>query len=85
MSIFRSDKHIYAQLINDTESKTVFGMSDAKQKGTKLEKAFGLGKELAQKAKKEKITTIVFDRGGFKYQGRVAKLADGAREGGLKF
>lgn len=85
LSVFRSAKHIYAQIIDDSEGKTFIGLSDIKQKGTKKEKAYGLGKTLAEKAKAKKITTVVFDRGGFQYQGRIARLAEGARVGGLKF
>jgi large subunit ribosomal protein L18 len=86
LSVFRSGQHIYAQIINDSEGKTLVGVSDIKvAKGTKQEKAFEIGKTLAENAVKLKIKKVVFDRGGFLYQGRVAKLAQGAREGGLEF
>lgn len=85
LSVFRSSKHIYAQLIDDSEGKTLVAISDIKGVGTKKEKAYKVGKDLAEKAIKIKIKTVVFDRGGFKYQGRIAELARGAREGGLKF
>lgn len=86
LSVYRSGKHIYAQIIDDGIGKTLVAESDLKMdKGTKLEKAFELGKKLTQKAVKKKISQVIFDRGGFLYHGRVAKLAEGAREGGLKF
>ena len=86
LSVSRSSKHLFAQIIDDTKRKTVVGMSDAKVKGkTKSERAFELGKAIAAAAKEHKITTVVFDRGGFRYQGRIERIANGAREGGLKF
>ncbi|TSC87353.1 MAG: large subunit ribosomal protein L18 [Microgenomates group bacterium Gr01-1014_7] len=85
LSVFRSAKYIYAQLIDDKEGKTLAASSDIKETGTKKERAYKAGKKLAEKAIKHKIKEVVFDRGGFKYQGRVAELARGAREGGLKF
>ncbi len=85
LSIFRSSKRIYAQIIDDKEGKTLIFAGDYNQTGTKLQKAYNVGKNLAVKAAKIKIKTVVFDRGGFLYQGRVAQLAKGAREGGLKF
>ena len=85
LAVFRSGKHIYAQIIDDSEGKTLVASSDSSEKGTKKEKAYKVGKNLAQKARVKKIKTVVFDRGGFIYQGRVAELARGAREEGLKF
>lgn len=86
LSVFRSGKHIYAQVIDDTSSKTLVAESDLKlEKAAKKELSFMVGKNLAEKAGKLKITNVVFDRGGFLYQGRVAEVARGAREGGLKF
>ncbi len=85
LAVYRSDKHIFAQLIDDDSGKTYLAVSDIKQKGTKKEKAFALGKTLAEKAKLKKIKAVVFDRGGFKYQGRITAVASGAREGGLEF
>lgn len=85
LAVFRSSQHIYAQIIDDNIGKTLISASDMKESGTKVEKAYKLGKKLAEKAIKVKIKTVVFDRGGFSYQGRVAELAKGAREGGLKF
>ena len=86
LCIFRSNQHIYAQIIDDSKSKTLLALNDmADTKMTKKEKAFKLGKDLAEKALKIKISAVVFDRGGFSYQGRVEQLAKGARLGGLKF
>lgn len=85
LSVFRSSKHIYAQIIDDSSSKTLVSVSDFKISGTKKEKAYNVGKILAQKADKKKITAVLFDRGGFLYHGRVSEVAKGAREGGLKF
>ena len=88
LSVFISSTHISAQIIDDTVGKTLVsattvGAKDAK--GTLTEKAAKLGADLAEKAKKAKITQVVFDRGGRKYHGRVKALADAAREKGLEF
>lgn len=85
LSVFRSNQHVYAQIIDDTKHTTIVSASDFGEVGTKQERAYKVGKNLAKKAKKKRITTVIFDRGGFLYQGRVAKLAEGVREGGLKF
>lgn len=85
LSVYRSSQHILAQIIDDTQNRTLFFVSDYKEKGTKLQKAYNVGKSLAEKALKNKIKQVVFDRGGFLYQGRVAEVAKGAREEGLKF
>lgn len=85
LSVFRSAKHIYAQIIDDSAGKSLVSTTDFKEAGSKKEKAYILGKKLAEKALKRKIKAVVFDRGGFKFQGRVAELAKGVREGGLKF
>lgn len=89
LSVFRSVGHIYAQLIDDTVGKTVAGASDLelskKEKGKKSDTAREVGKLIAEKGKKAGVETVVFDRNGFAYTGRIAALADGAREGGLKF
>ena len=86
LSVFRSTKHIYAQIVDDKAGKTIISESDLKlSKVVKKEKAYTVGKELAGKAMKKKIKKVVFDRGGFLYHGRVAELARGAREGGLIF
>jgi len=88
LCIFRSGRYIYAQLIDDKKGKTIFAVSDSKFKKnrqTKVDKAKEVGKLIAEKAKDLKIERIVFDRGGYKYHGRVKAVAEGAREGGLKF
>jgi large subunit ribosomal protein L18 len=86
LAVFRSQQHIYGQLVDDNGGKTLAAESDLKVKtGTKKEKAYQVGKTLAEKAAKMKIKSVVFDRGGFLYHGRVAELAKGAREGGLEF
>lgn len=85
LTVFRSLRYIYAQLIDDTNGKTLAYANSEKGKGTKTEKAFEVGKELAKKAVEKGIKEAVFDRNGYQYHGRVQKLADGAREGGLKF
>lgn len=86
LSVFRSNKHIYAQIIDDSTGKTLVSTSDSKMDNqvTKSQMAYQVGKKLAEKAAKFKIKTVVFDRGGFLYHGRVAELARGVREGGLK-
>lgn len=88
LSVYRSSKHLYAQIIDDHQGVTVVAEGDIKldkKSGTKAERAFLIGKNLAEKALKKGIKEIVFDRGGYLYHGRVAKVAQGAREGGLKF
>lgn len=89
LSVFRSNKEIYAQIINDVDGKTLAAASsrdkDIKAEGTKLEVAALVGKSIAEKALKAGVETISFDRGGYLYHGRVKSLAEGAREGGLKF
>lgn len=86
LSVFRSSQHIAAQIINDETGKTLASVTDLQmEKMPKSEKAFEVGKKLAEKAAKLKIKKVVFDRGGFLYHGRVAVLAQGAREGGLEF
>jgi large subunit ribosomal protein L18 len=84
--VFRSDKHIYAQLVDDTVGRTIATVSSLKVGGgKKSEKAAEVGKQVAAVAKDKGITRVVFDRGGYKYHGRVKAVADGAREGGLEF
>ena len=87
MSVFRSNSQIYVQLIDDTQGKTLASASSLgiKEKMTKTEKAAQVGKLIAQNAQKAGISTIVFDRNGYLYHGRVKQLADAAREAGLKF
>lgn len=86
IAVFRSNRYVYAQLINDEAGVTLASADSRKVAGgTMIEKAGAVGKSIAESAKKAGITEAVFDRGGFKYQGVVAALADGAREGGLQF
>lgn len=86
LSVFRSSQHIYAQIIDDARSKTLVAESDIKEKnGTKKERAKSVGENIAKRALKLKIKKVIFDRGGFKYHGRIAALAEGARKGGLEF
>jgi large subunit ribosomal protein L18 len=85
-SVFRSNKFIYGQLIDDEARATLCAFSDMDIKdGNKTERASSVGKKVAELAKVKGISKIVFDRNGFKYTGRVKALADGAREGGLIF
>jgi len=84
--VFRSLKHIYAQLVDDTTSRTIATVSDLNiEQGKKSEKSTEVGKLIAQKAKDAGYSSVVFDRAGYKYHGRVKAVADGAREGGLEF
>ena len=104
LCVFRSNKHIYAQLIDDEKNRVLSSASDLelkkvgrkkssstkatenkKELSRKLVLGFEVGKLIAKKAKELKIEEIIFDRGGYKYHGRVKSLAEGAREGGLKF
>ncbi len=88
--VFRSSKHIYAQVVDDTRGVTLVGAADTSDgleldgKG-KTAKSFGLGRLIAARAKAKGITRVIFDRGGYQYHGRVKALADGARKGGLEF
>ncbi len=87
LSVFRSNAHIYAQIIDDKTAKTIIGISE-KQIDLKdlkrIDLAKELGKLIAKKAMAKKITQVIFDRGSYKYHGRVKAVAEGAREGGLK-
>lgn len=90
LSIFRSNTDIYVQVIDDTKGATIVSAStqdkDIKaQKGTKSEKSKLVGAAIARKASELGVKEVVFDRGGYLYHGRVKSVADGAREGGLKF
>ena len=91
LSVFRSNSHIYAQLIDDAAGKTIVSASSLDKslrdsvKGVSIEAAQKVGEEIAQRAKKAGVSDIYFDRGCFRYQGRIKALADGARQGGLKF
>ncbi len=86
LCVHRSLKHIEAQLIDDSSGRTILAVkSKGKSSKNKIEIAKKLGQEIAQKAKNKKITKVKFDRGGFAYHGQIRSLAEGAREGGLKF
>lgn len=85
LAVFKSNVAIYAQLIDDTTGKTLAAADSRKHSGALLARAEAVGKEIAEKGKKAGVTTAVFDRGGFRYQGAVAVLADAARAGGLAF
>jgi len=88
LSVFRSNQHIWAQIIDDKHGKTLVSTSTKtvkNLKGTKSEKATVVGQSLAKLALDKKITKVRFDRGSYRYHGRVKALADGARSGGLKF
>jgi large subunit ribosomal protein L18 len=85
LSVFKSNLYIYAQLINDDASVTIAAASSAKEKGAKAIAATKVGEVLAKAALAKGVKKVVFDRGGFKYTGRVKALADGARKGGLEF
>ena len=89
LSVFRSNKQIYAQIIDDSTGTTLVASSSynnkAAAKGNKIEQAVVVGKEVAELAKKAGIESVVFDRNGYLYHGRVKSLADSARESGLKF
>lgn len=91
LNVFRSSKHIYAQIIDDVKGHTVVAASslskelDGLKHGANKQAARAVGKLIAQKAKEKKVEKVVFDRGGYVYHGRIKELAEGAREGGLKF
>lgn len=86
LSVHRSNKYIYAQLIDDSAQSTIVAISSAKVEGkTFVDRSRETGKKLAKIAEAKKISKVVFDRGGFRYAGRIKALAEGAREEGLKF
>jgi len=91
LAVYRSNAYIYAQIINDTENKTLLSASEKdlvkkeSEKMNKTQKAKEVGIVLAKKAAKIGIKRVVYDRGGYRYHGRVKSLAEGAREGGLDF
>jgi large subunit ribosomal protein L18 len=89
LSVFRSNKHIYAQVIDDVKKQTIIGASEMELKVTEKVNKSGRAKEIglliAKKAAGKKVTAVVFDKGAYKYHGRVKAVAEGAREGGLKF
>ena len=88
-SVFRSLKHVYVQLIDDKKNKTLISANDFeiknKKEKNKTAVAYEVGKLIAEKSLKKNIKKIIFDRGGYKYHGRVKALAQGARDGGLEF
>lgn len=86
LAVFKSNKYIYGQIIDDEKATTIITLSSMKVKGkTFTDRCTETGKEIAKLALAKKIEKVVFDRGGFKYVGRVKAFADGARAGGLKF
>jgi len=87
LTVFRSNKHIYAQIIDDVKGSTLVAASEKEvgTPGNKVLKAEELGKVLAEKAAKKKIKNVVFDKGSYRYHGRIKALAEGARKGGLEF
>jgi large subunit ribosomal protein L18 len=89
LSVFRSGRHIYAQVIDDTKAATIASAStnekDHKGKGYNVESAGAVGKAIAERSKAAGITQVMFDRGGYIYHGRIKALADAAREAGLEF
>lgn len=88
LTVFRSNKYFYAQIIDDSKGVTLVSAYERELKEkipTKAQRARALGKLLAEKAKKTKFQAVVFDKGSYKYHGRVKSFAEAAREGGLKF
>jgi len=92
LSVFRSSKHIHAQLIDDVKGETLVAassleksMREGRKTGANIDAAKAVGKLIAERAKKKGIKDVVFDRGGYLYHGRIKALADAAREGGLNF
>lgn len=87
LSVHRSNTHISVQVIDDIMGKTLLGLSEKslQAKGTKTEKAKALGLALAKAAQEKKISVVIFDKGAYRYHGRVKAFAEGAREGGLQF
>jgi len=88
LSLYKSSRHLFAQIVNDQKGVTLASVSDLEaKKGSKSKKEvfFEAGKLIAQKAIKKKVKSVVFDRGGFKYHGHLSEFAKGAREGGLDF
>lgn len=89
LNVFRSNRYIYAQVIDDIKGHTLVA-ADSREtsisnEGNKVDQAREVGKLLAERAKEANVETVLFDRGGYLYHGRVKALADGAREGGMKF
>jgi large subunit ribosomal protein L18 len=92
LNVFRSSKHIYAQLIDDEQGRTIVAASSVEpdfrsggKSGANLDAAKAIGTLIAERAKEKGVESVVFDRGGWRYMGRIQQLADAAREGGLKF
>lgn len=90
LTVFRSSKAIYAQIIDDEKGETLVAANEkeiklSSNKATKTDRAYEVGKIIAKKALKKKIKTVIFDRGHYQYHGRVKALAEGARKGGLDF
>lgn len=87
LSVFRSSTHVYAQVIDDAKGHTIAAAStkEVKTKAVKVDKSAEVGKMIAAKAQEKGIKQVVFDRGGYRYQGRVKALAEAARAGGLEF
>ena len=88
LTVFRSNRGVFAQLVDDSSGKTLAGASWVTVKGlegSKTDQARAVGRAIAEAAKKVGVESVVFDRGGYLYHGRVRALAEGAREGGLKF
>jgi large subunit ribosomal protein L18 len=85
LSVHRTGRHIYAQIIDDAQGRTLAAANTLGAKGTDMEAATRVGKQLAEAAKQAGVTAVVFDRGGFLFHGRVKALAEAAREGGLEF
>ena len=89
LAVFRSNRYIYAQIIDDENGKTIVGVSEKhlgkKDAGTKVDRAKALGLFLAKKAMDKKVKKVVFDRRNYAYFGRISAVAQGAREGGLNF
>jgi large subunit ribosomal protein L18 len=92
LSVFRSSKHIYAQVIDDAKGETMVAASSVEKEvrgggktGANVDAAKAVGKTLAERAKQKGVKQVVFDRGGYRYHGRIKALADAAREGGLEF
>lgn len=85
LAVFKSNRFIYAQLIDDTKGTTLVSATSQNEKGTPMAKARLVGTAIAEGAKGKKITKVVFDRGGFSYRGAIKEIAEGARAGGLEF
>jgi len=87
LAVFRSNQHIYAQLIDDVSGTTLAAAAtneNGSAKGSRVDQALEVGKRLAERAKDAGVSNVVFDRGGYRYHGRVKAVAEGARQGGLK-